>query len=57
MKLQNFAENQWFTADDDGQVLTSAVDGKTVANITSAGLDFAAMLEHARRRGGSNLRQ
>jgi len=57
MKLQNFAENTWFTAADDGQELTSAVDGKTVASITSSGLDFAAMLNYARRRGGSNLRQ
>jgi oxepin-CoA hydrolase/3-oxo-5,6-dehydrosuberyl-CoA semialdehyde dehydrogenase len=57
MKLQNFAENNWFTGADDGKVLTSAVDGKTIANITSTGLDFAAMLDHARRTGGSNLRQ
>ncbi len=57
MKLQNFAENDWFTATDDGKPLTSAVDGKTVANITSSGLDFAAMLAHARNTGGTNLRQ
>ncbi len=57
MKLQNFAENDWFTAADDGKALTSAVDGKMVANITSSGLDFAAMLDYARRSGGSNLRQ
>jgi oxepin-CoA hydrolase/3-oxo-5,6-dehydrosuberyl-CoA semialdehyde dehydrogenase len=57
MKLQNFAENNWFTATDDGKVLTSAVDGKTVANITSTGMDFAAMLEYARGVGGANLRQ
>jgi oxepin-CoA hydrolase/3-oxo-5,6-dehydrosuberyl-CoA semialdehyde dehydrogenase len=57
MKLQNFAENDWFTAADDGKPLTSAVDGKAVANITSSGLDFAAMLGFARRTGGGNLRQ
>ena len=57
MKLQNFAENDWFTAADDGKALTSAVDGKMVANITSTGMDFAAMLEYSRGVGGSNLRQ
>jgi oxepin-CoA hydrolase/3-oxo-5,6-dehydrosuberyl-CoA semialdehyde dehydrogenase len=57
MKLQNFAENNWFTAADEGKVLTSAVDGNTVANITSSGLDFAAMLAYARRTGGGNLRK
>ncbi len=57
MKLQNFAENSWFTAADDGRALTSAVDGETVANISSSGLDFAAMLDYARRTGGSTLRK
>lgn len=57
MKLKNFAESNWFSSADDGKVLPSAVDGKTVATITSAGVDFAAMLDYARRVGGSNLRQ
>jgi len=57
MKLRNFAENKWLTGVDDGKVLTSAVDGRTVANITSSGMDFAAMLDYARRTGGSNLRR
>ena len=57
MKLQNFAENNWFTGAGDGKLLTSAVDGDTIASITSSGLDFAAMLHYARRTGGSNLRQ
>ena len=57
MKLKNFAESNWFSSADDGKVLPSAVDGKTVATITSAGVDFAAMLDYARRVGGSNLRR
>lgn len=57
MKLQNFAENEWFTAGDDGRVLRSAVDGEPVASITSTGLDFAAMLDYARDTGGRNLRR
>lgn len=57
MKLQNFAENQWIEGSDDGRELRSAVDGRTVANITSNGVDFGSMLDHARRVGGTNLRQ
>ena len=57
MKLQNFAENHWFTADDDGRPLRSAVDGTTVTSISSNGMDFAAMLDYARRTGGHNLRR
>ena len=57
MKLQNFAENQWIVGDGDGRALTSAVDGRMVATITSDGIDFGAMLEFARRIGGTNLRR
>lgn len=57
MKLKNFAENAWITGADDGRALQSAIDGRPVATITSKGLDFAAMLDYARRVGGTNLRQ
>ena len=57
MKLQNFAENQWIVGDGDGHALTSAVDGRMVATITSDGIDFGAMLEFARQIGGTNLRR
>ena len=57
MKLQNFAENNWFAGSNDGKPLNSAVDGRPVATISSAGVDFAAMLDYARRVGGENLRK
>ncbi len=57
MKLQNFAENTWIAGSDDGKELNSAVDGRPIATITSNGIDFAAMLDYARRVGGANLRK
>ncbi|MFT5500712.1 MAG: oxepin-CoA hydrolase/3-oxo-5,6-dehydrosuberyl-CoA semialdehyde dehydrogenase, partial [Woeseiaceae bacterium] len=57
MKLQNFALNNWISGDDAGKELLSAVDGSEIARITSKGIDFAAMLEHAREVGGANLRR
>jgi oxepin-CoA hydrolase/3-oxo-5,6-dehydrosuberyl-CoA semialdehyde dehydrogenase len=57
MKLQNFAENQWIVGSDGGKPLMSAVDGRPVASISSAGVDFAGMLNYARNIGGPNLRQ
>lgn len=57
MKLENFALNNWISGDDDGKKLLSAVDGSEIARITSKGIDFAAMLEHAREVGGTNLRR
>ncbi len=57
MKLRSFAEERWHVPDGDGKPLSSAVDGSTVATVSSLGLDFSAMHSYARRVGGHNLRQ
>ena len=56
-KLGNLVLDRWVEGDGDGTALTSAVDGEAVATLTSDGLDFAGILDHARRVGGSNLRK
>ncbi|MDH3548936.1 MAG: 3,4-dehydroadipyl-CoA semialdehyde dehydrogenase, partial [Gammaproteobacteria bacterium] len=57
MKLGNLVLDQWLDGDGDGTTLNSAVSGKPLAHITSDGMDFAAVLAHARNVGGSNLRK
>lgn len=56
MQLQSFACGEWFRGKGEGVELLSAVTGEPVARASSAGLDFAAMLEYGRRVGGPNLR-
>jgi len=57
MKLENRVQDQWVQGDGEGRILTSAVSGEPVASITSDGLDFAAILAHAKSVGGPNLRK
>ncbi len=57
MKLGNLAQDCWVDGDGDGKTLSSAVSGEPIASITSDGLDFRAMLDHARTVGGTNLRK
>ncbi len=57
MKLGNYARDSWLDGDGDGRPLLSAVDSRPLALITSDGLDFGAMLTHARTVGGANLRR
>ena len=56
-KLGNLVLDRWVDGDGDGNTLTSAVDGSTIATITSDGLDFKDILNHARTVGGRNLRK
>ena len=57
MRLQNFALGQWVQGTGTGTDLFHAVTGDKVAEASSAGLDFRAMLQYARTVGGPRLRR
>ena len=56
-KLGNLVSDRWVEGDGDGKILASAVSGEPVASISSKGLDFKAILDHAKSVGGPNLRK
>jgi oxepin-CoA hydrolase/3-oxo-5,6-dehydrosuberyl-CoA semialdehyde dehydrogenase len=56
-KLRSYVGGSWFTACEPGVAVNDAVTGDEVARVSSAGLDFAAALEHGRRVGGPALRE
>src|SRR4051794_1508287 len=55
--LHSLALDRWVEPTGSLADIASAVDGRIVARVSSAGLDFAAMVEHAREIGGSALRK
>ena len=56
MKLQSYACGRWYEAPSGFTDIHSAVDGRIIAQASSAGLDFRAMTRYAREIGGPNLR-
>ena len=54
--LRSYACGEWHSGNGDGVLLQSAVDGEPLARSSSAGLDFAAMLDFGREVGGPALR-
>jgi oxepin-CoA hydrolase/3-oxo-5,6-dehydrosuberyl-CoA semialdehyde dehydrogenase len=56
-QLLNYEHDRWTAGDGNLAELSSAIDGSPVAMTGSAGLDFGAMLAHARQVGGSALRK
>ncbi len=56
MRLCSYAEGRWVEGKGPGVVLTHAVDGSPVAEISSAGIDFGAMVRWGRRKGASTAR-
>jgi oxepin-CoA hydrolase/3-oxo-5,6-dehydrosuberyl-CoA semialdehyde dehydrogenase len=56
-KLGNYILGNWVTGDGEGQPLYNAISGELVAHASTKGLDFAAMLDHARITGGPALRK
>jgi oxepin-CoA hydrolase/3-oxo-5,6-dehydrosuberyl-CoA semialdehyde dehydrogenase len=57
LTLQNYAADTWVTGSGGLAELRSAVTGDVVALTGSGGIDFRAMLEHARTVGGPALRK
>src|SRR5882757_10571159 len=56
MRLQSYVGGEWRDGRDRGVVMRDATTGETVGEVSSAGIDFAAVLEHAREVGGPALR-
>jgi oxepin-CoA hydrolase/3-oxo-5,6-dehydrosuberyl-CoA semialdehyde dehydrogenase len=57
MKLANYILGKWTEGSGDGTPLFNAVTGEQIAEATTAGIDFKAVLEYARNTGGPALRQ
>ncbi len=57
MKLQNYALGKWQSGEGEGQTLFNAINGDTIATASSKGLDFAEMMNYARKVGGPALRK
>ena len=57
MKLKNYSLGKWIEGDGDGIPLINAVNDEIITYASSDGLDFNAMLNYARKFGGSALRK
>jgi oxepin-CoA hydrolase / 3-oxo-5,6-dehydrosuberyl-CoA semialdehyde dehydrogenase len=56
LKLLNYAADRWVAGDGSLAPVHNAVTGEAIAETGSGGLDFKAMLDHARQIGGPALR-
>ena len=56
-QLLNYERDRWLAGDGTLAGIASAIDGAPVATTGSGGVDFGAMLRHAREVGGPALRK
>lgn len=56
MKIESYACGEWFAGNDDGIEVQNALNGESIGQVSSSGLDFADLLNHGRQRGGAALR-
>jgi oxepin-CoA hydrolase / 3-oxo-5,6-dehydrosuberyl-CoA semialdehyde dehydrogenase len=55
--ISSYVRDDWYTAGDDGATVVDASTGEPVARVSSAGVDLAGMVKHARTVGGPGLRE
>src|SRR5690625_2511809 len=56
MQSSSYVKGEWVTG-EGGKTVLNAVTGEPVARVSSAGVDFAGMLDYARNTVGPRLRQ
>jgi len=56
-KLENYITGSWITGDGEGQALFNAFNGQTISHASTKGLDFAGVLDYARKTGNPALRR
>ena len=54
--MQSYVCGEWHTGGPGGAALRDATTGEVIAHASSGGIDFAAVLAHARQAGGPALR-
>ncbi|MFW6642499.1 phenylacetic acid degradation bifunctional protein PaaZ [Nocardiopsis algeriensis] len=54
--LESYVQGSWFTPREQGEPMFDANTGEVVAHLSSAGLDVAGAIDHARRVGGPAVR-
>jgi oxepin-CoA hydrolase / 3-oxo-5,6-dehydrosuberyl-CoA semialdehyde dehydrogenase len=55
--LKSYALGEWREGEGKPRILRHAVTGEPIARVTSEGLDFRAMAEYGRAKGGKTLRR
>lgn len=55
--FQNYALGKWTSGEGSGQELYNAINGDLLGTASSKGLDFAMMVDYARKVGGPKLRK
>ncbi len=57
MKLANYVQGKWVEGAGEGVPLFNAINGELIAEATTKGIDYAAMLDYARMVGSPLLRK
>jgi oxepin-CoA hydrolase/3-oxo-5,6-dehydrosuberyl-CoA semialdehyde dehydrogenase len=57
LRYQSYALGQWFDGEGVESSLYNAINGDKIGEISSVGLDYAAMIEYAKKKGGHALRK
>ncbi|GMR15455.1 MAG: phenylacetic acid degradation bifunctional protein PaaZ [Gammaproteobacteria bacterium] len=57
MKIESYACGAWTAGSDTGVEVHNAINGESIGQVSSAGLNFSDMLQHGRSKGGPALRQ
>lgn len=56
-QIQNYVQGKWLMGDGEELHAINAITGEEIGYVSSAGLDYEAILEYGRKKGGTTLRK
>ena len=56
-QIKNYVQGKWVAGDGEELIAYHAITGEPVAAVSSAGLDYEAILDYGRKTGGAALRK
>lgn len=57
MNIQNYVAGEWVNGTGEELIATDAINGEAIGTVSSAGIDYAAVLDYGRKTGGPALRK
>lgn len=56
MNVKSYVQGEWVSGSSDGLNVFNAINGEIIGQVSSAGIDFKAVLEYGRQKGQAGLR-
>ncbi len=57
MNIQSYVVGEWVSGSSEGEKVFNAINGESIGDVSSLGIDFKSVVDYARKKGQAGLRE